>query len=638
MEILLFQNTKIQKNRVIRMRISNYLKSLNSFQITDTLISDLKWNSFKLIINNSEINFDYFFNNSEIIDLIQVKNYPFFNKKNLLQENLTYWNIIKINYISDNELELELEINWLQSYNLSKLIDIFTNFSVERCHINFKKQFNSDNELLYDSILQNDQPSDNFDIEKYFFNDILNSTQSQNISDGFGIQKWLLIFINKEYIENLESGDILHFKKSKRNENDTIQQIDKVYNVIFSPITSIGSKMKIFDLLGNLIAEISGKISYEWARNLPDNEILNITVVDNYPLGNIGEWSDIYGGLVFNNEDVGFVEDVNSGKALGIVLKNFKNDDDNMDKKQIIGQLKIMDSDSIINYSENNKNIGDNWDYNDEEILNFYPFKQFEISGQNENFGSGLSFSQKDLPKLKKDNIIANYFYSFSPFSWTINLKLLSSIEDKRYWLEINRDFQLWKNTDQYLKYKQNSTLNGKGDYLVPTIGLGMGALLTFFTDGIWAGAWAGLAASSALNEIDTFLNHKSIKNESNSISNSGKELENEALKGFNYTSLKLIMPNFYAIKSIAFEFHKKGIYYFNYFSNLFEILNSKKNFIYLKISKTEDIKIFNQNVFEYEKQEILKLLKKGVHFWNYYNNKIDMIFNFNYSNPDNDD
>lgn len=81
MEILLFQNTKIQKNRVIRMGISNYLNSLNSFQITNILISDLKWNSFKLIIKNSEINFDYFFNNSEIMDLIQVKNYPFSIKK-----------------------------------------------------------------------------------------------------------------------------------------------------------------------------------------------------------------------------------------------------------------------------------------------------------------------------------------------------------------------------------------------------------------------------------------------------------------------------------------------------------------------------------------------------------------------------
>lgn len=644
MLITFYENSKITQQQVINSNLELYLDSLNKIDIDNFNFQKITTKNFSIVIQKNEFtNF-----NLKKIDLCRVFEYKF------LDVIWTYFNLKKIEFLNENQFKLEFEINLLQTFSLNNIINADQQVHIYRSHLNYKNQFNIDDTIKNNSILLTSQPTGQFNYLINNYKNLLNNEKQKLMTDASGIQKWVVATINKDYSEQNITGEVIHLKKSKDNENDSKQQVEKSYITIFSPLTSISNP---FDIVvtdpknDNIFQSISfsGKNTINLLKILQDDNVPFINIIDNWAFGNyarvIINSSNGEASVFFNKEreDGGF--DISPAKAfynnssfdepLGIYLENIYNEGSQW---TILNDLTIQDSatDNDLLYKESpNRNIGDKWTFDEEEILNFYPFKKIEMGLENETFGSGLSLNQEHFKKFKIGDIPVKYSYSFTPFSTTFNF-YKNEIYQTQEITKISRSFSINKSVDQWLSFKQNQAGGAVGDYLIPFSESVIGASLAAFTGGFKASAGAALIVNSGIQSVNTFLSHKTIQNKPNPVSSAGVDLENEIHEGYNFSTIKILKPSLKEIESTAFDFYKRGLHKFDYPYFKSQFINEKKLFNYIQISNFENINILNSNINFYYKEDYLNLLKKGFWSWKYYPENPETIFDFSYSNPDN--
>lgn len=626
MKILKIKNSKINEQNVILNISGNleaYLTSLNPD------FSDLtKWEKF----NGSSINKNGFtlnLNDLEIkeVDYLAVDDFPFApgRKAYFYLDNFTYNN-------NSKSFTVNFKLDLLHTFPIFEVIDFEKKIKMEHGHlrqnINFEGERNEIKEFAFFRKEQATYPNIKF-ISKKKINGI-NSPLNDSIAKGTGVQLWQIGFFEKSVFDDdndeTENTKIkaTNMRASNLSENVNIQSQDTI--LFFVPFGDAYIPFKSNWNDGNPDYEfhLNGQIFYD---NYKDDPAAKAIVITDFAPTNGISYDSAENKIIFDNT-IGYLGREQNNIPQALILLD-------MDKSKIDIEYFEKEENTFFEWEKTeddflNDSIID-WSEKQEAILNFSPFKNFEIAfyDEEENESNAFNLNNKYhtqylINPISKSRIVLSNNKSFSittEIGSFIKENEQNGAEIENYFFEdnnlqkTNRALELplenntWKEDNQQKKGRIISEFGRP--FEMATIGA------------ITKGPKAALAAAGASVGHQLFKNAM-IKNKPTTTKNNSVELNDNLINGFQSHTLIISEPYENDKKSIAYDFHKFGYYLFENYYHITEILLARSRFNYFKISASESFNIFNENLLRIFKEDYLLRLKNGVWFWNFFTNRDD--------------
>lgn len=667
MKIIFFKNTKInERNAILNFSklINNEVESnLASYLKTKNLdFSELNPDQGTKIINGVSIFRNSFFDNFIEFDLkndyAAVFDFPFNPNK------WTYFYVNKIEYIANfNHFKVTLSIDLLNSFNILEIIKFDRKIAIFKGHLKNNSIFDASVNYLK---LKKEHPfklfqpiSQDVNFKNVKYLNKLKNDQKDQIAINLGFEKWAIFAVSPDAFENWENAEYNNIIATRTNsnipyENKAIQRGSTEILYLYVPYSD--NEIRVKGGVNNTTLKF--RRLYDYLKGSP--LLYSIQIIDFPPFNYLEATQDNEGFYLHVPATIIYDGTSSEDPALGIVAgSNFEDKNGN----NIPVNLRGIRREDLINYysidnnfifdfinptNENNWVINEEtplstflWDEKNEIIMQFSPFKNFEIGYFSESYTNYENYylnNQQTIDFNELERPFLNRYWLINSFSTN---SLMNEIGDNIYReiLDNQKDYfegnyQIKENrallyptiNNAWESYNIQKEARAIDDFGQP-IAAGLIGRLVFKKGG-------GLIGGS-ISLTNKIIKRQTIKNEPNEIKNNSIDIFSELIAGHNSFSIAKNEVRDDQRKSIAYDYFKEGIYLLNNYLKIRDILFNKERFNFIQISQNETIDIFNENLIKIYRDDYLNILKNGVWFWIWKENlssndlrKIE-IFNF---------
>lgn len=610
---------------------SNDFENLISIDIKDMEIEQLQ---FSKIFTNGNKNGDFILEDVSLLNGAIIENHPFIKQK-------SYWLIEKKKIINSDECEITFIFHSSQTWGIGKL-NLEMPLQIEKKHFNYVGQFldpsnRSPNKLKTDSIFREMQPSGDIDIIATKKNNFFKNEAELKIIQKWLIEKWVVVTIKKDddvltFYD--ETGEVPFDDKdgfnilveptnSELNNNKIRYKYPNLYINLYVPLLEAAPEVP-FNIGGKIIS-INGL--FQLNQIIKNEYVYDLKIIDNLPSNKLSlndndeiEGFDLYAKI----KDAGgywFADRVISKENSQVSYSPISEQ-----KSKLLYDFKLVD-----------KNYNNDLMFESNQILelNFEPFKYFTFEFYSEVIGTGWHLNNNQLrflPKVNQELFKRNFNYA--PYS----LEYIDEV-DVLFGSKFNktkRSILLPVDNDAWMQYNQQKLIRGTGEF-IDIASTTAGAAATGFSVGGFPGAIIGAGIGFGLSTIETILNQQAIKQTPNTAQGSATEINTEALSGYDSKSITIYEPIDSQIKKLAFEFHKEGIwcYNFNFTIDSIDDLLPKDRFNFLKLSKLAQISVIKNDLDDVYRKNYLENFQNGITLWNWNTKGKAFIFDYKIKNPD---
>lgn len=667
MKIIFFQNTKINESHAILnfqklinpeddTNLGVYLKSKNpDYDENNPDQGTQSINGISILRNSFFDNFKYFNLKN---DYAAVFDYPFNPDK------WTYFFINKIEYLSNfNHFKITLNIDLLNTFNILEVIDVNRKIAMYRGHLKDSSLFdNSVDYLKFKKehpfkLMQPISQDVNFKNQKYL-NKLIN-TKKEQIAINLGFEKWAIFAVAPDAFEHWQNAEYNNIIATKTNstipyENKIIQRGSTETLYVYVPYSD--SEIKVKGGVNNTTLRF--KRLYDYLKGNP--LLYSIQLIDFPPFNYLEDREDTEGHYLYVPAIIIYDGPSSTDPALGIIAgSNFQDKDGNsiemanqgIRREDLINYFAI-ENNFIFDYkkptNEDDWIITDDqpltnflWNEKNEIIMQFSPFKNYEIGYFSESYNNYEIYSlnnQQTIDFNEIDRPFLNRYWLINSFATTSfaseigdNIYYDDKIENENYFegnysTKENRALLYPTINNAWSNYNLQKEARAIDDFGQP-IAAGLIGRLVFKKGGGLIGGGISLT-----NKI---IKRQTIKHEPNEIKNNSIDIFSELIIGHNSFTISKNEIRDNQRESIAYDYFKKGIYLLNNYFHIRKILFNKERFNFLQISQEENIDIFNQNLIKIYRNDYLNILKNGVWYW-IYKESLDLndlrrleIFNF---------
>ncbi|BDV02675.1 MAG: hypothetical protein HPAVJP_5640 [Candidatus Hepatoplasma vulgare] len=646
MKIFLFKNTKINKNRTILNFMGN--ENLNSYLKKNNKNFNSNNDKNFLEISGEEIKNDFFKEKFQILDLDKdflnydfaiVKSFPYSNGKDF------YFFIKNIKIVSSSQIELSFEFDFISTWNIWEIILINEKIAIKQGHLKQGINFElNKKKLAKNAFFRKKQLlSKNHNLKTIYIPESLINNNEKKMKEIFKFDKWLICFMDSNFGMGVDFKNVI--KISDPNSNGTFEYKYNIIALPFSENNEIMFRGKYTSKENIITVSKDTKINaFEIYKNLQENKtFIYGYLIDRLPLNNINFISDETGNYITGIDIYEVKTDPN------------KDNGDDSDQyniivpiiKEISSNVKInyKSSQKLFNWEEADNNFkNDNdwkniiWKKEQEAILNFAPFKKYEIGIYTENTNSGFKFDLNDLINLNvHENDYLNIFVTFEPyiFDTAFELKERENTENNTDYYYGERIFKLKRSivipyeNSKWIENMKNKELSGSQNFLTPgkkAVGSVLSSLIpeTKFLDWMIPGAKIGAKLFKSI-----FGKEDEKSEEPDSTANTGTDLNVEILSSYDFKTLKITKYLESDENKLAFHIHKYGYNLFDEHYYLSEILLARTRFNFIQLSDFETEEIFS-NIPNIYKSEYLERLKSGITFWNFIQDEFADVYGIN--------
>lgn len=623
MLIYLFKNTQLNKQRTILQIEDNLNEYLQHVDPNFSIQNKENWKK----INGDKITFDSFkdsFNDYEEVDYAIVQFYPF-NKN-----QYTYFFIKKVDFNSGGNYEMTFEMDYISTFPLKNVISLDKKIRMQQGHLRQDANFYANDLLRKNAFVRQLQPTEPFELINKKYLNMLYNEKLDLIASNKGVDKWIVFSMNNEIVGQNQGRYTTKLKPTATTKEalsypTNTQSISEDFNMFFLPLSD---EDLIINIADNTTTDKDQKFnSQEFYNYWKDEAKAEWATIIDFPPVNTIYWDEVFTKLTITGESYFIKPSVDQvdGAINNVALTAGKN---GYSSKNAITEYVVRDNKIIFNY-EKMDDIWDlddnNWTEEQELILNFDPFKNFEIGYFSESSGTNIIWNLNNQTFLDKhsplhplvrrkltptnfpdinfvDEIGDNFINEFAELPAYLYGDVISQTNKNLFLPLINN---AWK------VYNTNKASRIITDFGLPSAALATGAKL----GSPIATAGFGLSIISTINKRQT------IKHTPDTFKNSAIELNTELLSGFDSKTLTVHEPIATHKTRLANQFHKFGWYLFNNFFTIEKILLARSRFNFFQISVDENSDIFNKNLDVIYEDKYLQLLKNGITFWNFSKN-----------------
>lgn len=641
MKVFLFKNTKINEKRSILNFIENknlnfYLKNINKkFDINNDKIfleitsEKVNYNSFEYTFKISNLDEDFM-----NYDFAVVKSFPYSNGKDF------YFFIKDIKIKNSTEIKITFILDLISTWNIWEVISINEKISLKQGHlkqeINFELNEMDKIKLKRNAFFRKKQLlSKNHNLKtSYIPKSLINNTE-EKIKEIFKFDKWLICFMDSNFGTNDVFENTIRIEDSNSNG-----AFEYKYNVIVLPFSENEEIMFRGKYISkdNIITDSKDiKIdTINTYKKLQKNEsFIYGYLIDRIPINNVNFMSDETGNYITGLDNYEVETGLEDNKEI-IVVPIIKEINSNV-------KISYKSSQKLFNWEKTNNNFKNNdndnfkniiWKKEQEAVLNFAPFKKYEIGIYTENTNSGFKFNLNDLINLNiYKNDFLNVFVTFEPYVFDTAFELKereNKIENADYYygeriFKLKRSIVIPYESSKWLENIKNKELTGAQNFLKPgkVITSGLSLLMPEKKIFKWMIPGARLFKSIFGKEDDKNADQP------DSVANTGTDLNVEILSSYDFKTLKITKYLESDEDKLAFHIHKYGYNLFDEHYYLSEVLLARSRFNFIQLSDFETEEIF-KNIPNIYKSEYLERLKSGITYWNIIRDKEIDLYKIN--------
>ncbi len=583
-----------------------------------------------------------FINGNDNFNIEDIANYDYavVENYNYLPNIKSFWVITAKRLDSSKNWTIKFEIDLVATFGTSKL-NLDNPLSISRKHINIFNEFESygDKKIKENSILKHRQPSNDFEIKSKAYKDIFYNDLEEKFKNELGIEYWGIYTYSAKDSETVIANNTW-LKGSILNAEGKVEYTDevKITNAdaeLLTPFKTGGGKISVNNL-GSTAELYSWDSSENFKKLIKNPKIKSFKIIDFLPINTI----TIKNGSIYSKEDVDGIyysslqivdtndnlinpkpEDIVGFETLAgyskeILKQEYK------PKENILFDFEYADT----YFSDDD--INNLWTSNQQIEIQFSPFKEFEIGYEIESPYSNNVFSNNDLDILPtKDKPLFNRIYTFSSTSNTFVNELINKTNGATI-EKTTRSSEVPLLTDKWEEFNLQKKNRIAQQFGLPAASAGAG-----FVVGGPVGAAVGLGLSTG----GTILKNQKLKNTPATVNNANTDFRSDSIStGINSKRLYIHQPDEKTKNSLAFEFHKFGLFHF-YMSDKYNLNNllPKYRFNYLELSPNATTENTKDLDLSYAKKYI-EQLQNGIVFWNYESDsQRKYILDYNYKNPD---